>query len=113
MARVQISVDPAIVQGLFQRDDGLARLVESVLNQMLGAQVAEQLGAQRYQRTDERQGYLSTARRRGTIRRWWSAGNGWGWRPMPWTPRLPPSAGPITLSWRPATGRTSRAPASG
>ncbi len=64
MARVQISVDPEIVQGLFQRDDGLAKLVESVLNQMLGAQVAEQLGAQRYQRTDERQGYRNGVRER-------------------------------------------------
>ncbi len=64
MARVQISVDPEIVQGLFQRDDGLARLVESVLNQILEAQVTERLGAEPYERTAERQGYRNGSRER-------------------------------------------------
>ncbi|MHB1842504.1 MAG: IS256 family transposase [Sulfobacillus sp.] len=64
MAQVQISVDPEIVQGLFQRDDGLARLVESVLNQILEAQVTERLGAEPYERTADRQGYRNGSRGR-------------------------------------------------
>jgi transposase-like protein len=36
---------------------GVAKLLESVLNQVLQAQVTEQVAAERYERTDERQGY--------------------------------------------------------
>ena len=61
MDRVQTSVDPEILQGLFQRDDGRANLAESVLNQLLRTQVAEQHGAER---TDERQGYRNGVRER-------------------------------------------------
>ena len=64
MAPLQITVDPDVVQGLFQGDDGLARLVESVVNQILTAQVAEQLGAGRYERTEGRQGYRNGTRER-------------------------------------------------
>lgn len=62
MARFQVTVHEDIVQGLFQRDDGLARLVESVLEQVLEAQVTEQLRARRYERTDDRQGYRNGSR---------------------------------------------------
>jgi len=37
--------------------DGLAKLLESVLNQVLEAQATEALGAVRHERTEERQGY--------------------------------------------------------
>src|SRR5258708_5016581 len=57
MPDYQISIDGETVHGLFQGDSGLARLVEQVLNQVLEAQVSEQLGAERYERTEERQGY--------------------------------------------------------
>lgn len=46
-----------VLQQLFSRDDGLARLVEQVLNQILEAQVTEQLKAKPYEGTEERQGY--------------------------------------------------------
>ncbi|MBC7324972.1 MAG: transposase, partial [Moorella sp. (in: Bacteria)] len=57
MAHYQVTVDDEALQQLFSRDDGLARLVEQVLNQILEAQVTEQLKARPYERTEHRQGY--------------------------------------------------------
>ncbi|MEX1338584.1 IS256 family transposase, partial [Hydrogenibacillus schlegelii] len=37
MAQYQITVDDEILEGLFQRDGGVAKLVESVVNQILQA----------------------------------------------------------------------------
>src|SRR5258707_249021 len=59
-----MSIDGETVHGLFQGDSGLARLVEQVLNQVLEAQVSEQLGAERSERTEERQGYRNGVRPR-------------------------------------------------
>jgi putative transposase len=56
MAEYQISIDTETVQGLFQRDMGLAKLLEQVLNQVLEAQVSEPLKAERDERSEERQG---------------------------------------------------------
>src|SRR5260370_30715988 len=64
MPDYQITIDGATVQGLFQGDTGLAKLLEQVLNQVLEAQVSEQLGAERYERTEERQGYRNGVRPR-------------------------------------------------
>lgn len=64
MAHFYVTVNDEIVRGLFQRDDGLARLVECVLNQVLAAQVAEQLQAAPYERTPDRQGYRNGYRER-------------------------------------------------
>lgn len=57
MAQYQLSVDEDQVRGLFTRDDALAGLVSAVVQQILEAQVTEQLQAQPYERTEERQGY--------------------------------------------------------
>ncbi|GIO70442.1 IS256 family transposase [Paenibacillus cookii] len=60
MAQYQISVDSQLLHQLFlgnTQDSGVAKLLESVLNQILQAQVTEQLEAQRYERTENRQGY--------------------------------------------------------
>jgi hypothetical protein len=46
-----------ILHGLFQKDEGLARLLEAVLNQVLQAQVTDQIQAEPYERTEERKGY--------------------------------------------------------
>jgi putative transposase len=47
-----------VLQPLFSRGDGqLAHLLEAVVNHVLDAQMAEQLQAARYERSDERQGY--------------------------------------------------------
>jgi len=42
----------------------MAKLLESVLNQVLEAQVTEQVGADRYERTDDRQSYRNGSRPR-------------------------------------------------
>lgn len=57
MAQYQVTIDGEILQHLFTRDDGLARLVEQVVNQILEAQATEQLKAKPYERNEERQGY--------------------------------------------------------
>ncbi len=60
MAQYQITVDSQLLQQLFlgnSKDSGVAKLLESVLNQVLQAQATEQLSAEPYERTDERQGY--------------------------------------------------------
>ena len=60
MAQYQITVDHELLQQLFlghSKDAGVAKLLESVLNQILQAQVTEQVAAERYERTDARQGY--------------------------------------------------------
>lgn len=57
MAHYQVTVDRDLLQGLFVRDDSLARLVENIVNQILDAQAAEQLKAKPYERTEEHQGY--------------------------------------------------------
>lgn len=64
MAQYQVTIDGEILQQLFIRDDGLARLVEQVINQILEAQVTEQLKAAPYERTEERQGYRNGHRPR-------------------------------------------------
>src|SRR5690242_21457507 len=58
MTPYQLTLDPTVLQRLFTSSDGqLAHLLEAVLNQVLEAQMAEQLNAERYERTEERQGY--------------------------------------------------------
>lgn len=57
MTQYQVTLDEQTLQRLFSGESHLAHLLESVLNQVLEAQVAEQLQAEPYERTDERQGY--------------------------------------------------------
>jgi putative transposase len=42
---------------LFTSDHQFAQLLQSILNQVLEARVSKQVQTQRYERTDERQGY--------------------------------------------------------
>ena len=69
MAQYQITLDREVVQGIFQRDGGLSTLVEQVLNQILEAQVGEQLQAEPYERTEKRQGYRNGYREREMVTR--------------------------------------------
>lgn len=65
MAQYQITVDSEILHHLFlkdAKDSGMAKLLESVLNQVLEAQVTEQIGADRYERTESRQAYRNGSR---------------------------------------------------
>jgi transposase-like protein len=64
MTQYQITLNAQSLQRLFTEDSQLAQLLESILNQVLEAQVSEQLQAGRYQRTDERQGYRNGYRPR-------------------------------------------------
>jgi len=64
MAGYDINVGRDLLPGLMSGQNGLAKLVEAVLNQILEAQVAETLGADRHERSDERQGYRNGHRPR-------------------------------------------------
>ncbi len=67
MPEYQITIDGETLQGLLTgtaAQSGMNQLVEQVLNQVLEAQVGEQLGAARYERSDERQGYRNGVRLR-------------------------------------------------
>src|SRR5260370_41543462 len=57
MTRYQVTLDPQTLQQLFSGDGQLGQLLEAVLNQVLEAQVTEQLQAVPYERTEQRQGY--------------------------------------------------------
>ena len=63
MAQYQITLDSELVHQLFlgnSKDEGVSKLLETVLNQVLQAQVTEQLAAERHKRTDERRGLIPT-----------------------------------------------------
>lgn len=65
MAQYQITVNQELLHQLFlgdNKDSGVAALLESVLNQILQAQATEQLKAEPYERSDERQGYRNGTR---------------------------------------------------
>ena len=64
MAGYEINVGSELLPGLLSGQDGLAKLVEVVLNQVLEAQVTETLGAGRHERSEERQGYRNGFRAR-------------------------------------------------
>jgi transposase-like protein len=57
MSQYHVTLDQEMLQRLFSGDTHLAQLLEAVLNQVLAAQVTEQVRADRYERTDERQRY--------------------------------------------------------
>ena len=71
MAGNDVSVGRELLPGLLNGPDGWTRLVvESVLNQILEAQVSEALGAERHERSEERQGYRNGYRARTLSRGW-------------------------------------------
>ncbi|HEX7380588.1 MAG TPA: IS256 family transposase, partial [Nevskiaceae bacterium] len=64
MAEYEVTVGEALLPGLMGSKDGLAKLVEAILNQILEAQVAETLHTLPYERSEERQGYRNGHRAR-------------------------------------------------
>jgi putative transposase len=64
MATYEVTLNGEQLTGLFTSDKGLQGLVETVLNQVLEAQVTEHIGAQPYERSAGRQGYRNGARLR-------------------------------------------------
>src|SRR5260370_17440342 len=57
MTHYQVTLDPQTLQRLFSGENQVGQLLEAVLNQVLNAQVTEQLQAAPYERSEERQGY--------------------------------------------------------
>ena len=57
MTQYQLTLDSETVQRLFTGDGELGRLLEAILNQVLNAQVSEQLQAVPYERSEQRLGY--------------------------------------------------------
>jgi transposase-like protein len=58
VAQYQITVDSEVLHHLFlkdAKDSGMSKLLESVLNQVLEAQVTEHVGAERVERNEDRQ----------------------------------------------------------
>jgi transposase-like protein len=64
MTDYNITVGKELLPELLSNSTGLAKLVESVLNQILEAQVCESLGAERYERAEARAGYRNGYRTR-------------------------------------------------
>jgi len=64
MAEYDIKLNRDALVGLLTENDALAGLVESVLNQILEAQMTEHLGAERYEHSEARCGYRNGSRMR-------------------------------------------------
>ena len=67
MAQVNLTLDSEVLKGLFTaegRDEAFAGLVSIILNQVLSAQASEQIGAEPYERSDERSTYRNGYRER-------------------------------------------------
>ena len=66
MAQLQFTLDSELVKGLFlgQAPDAMVPLLEAILNQFLQALATEAIGANKYERTDERKAYRNGSRER-------------------------------------------------
>ena len=67
MAQVNITLETELLHGLFSKDgkdDAFAKLLSTILNQVLQAQSSEQLGADPYERTEGRTAYRNGFRGR-------------------------------------------------
>lgn len=67
MAQLNITLDTELLHGLFtkdNRDDAFSKLLEVILNQVLIAQSTEQLGADPYERSEDRTAYRNGFRDR-------------------------------------------------
>lgn len=64
MAKYEITLSSEQLSGLLTEDQGLQGLVETVLNQVLEAQVTEQIGARPYERREGRKAYRNGSRPR-------------------------------------------------
>jgi putative transposase len=57
MAQYEVKIDEQDVASLLFKDEGLKKLVEAILNQILKAQMTEHIGAQTYERSQNRKAY--------------------------------------------------------
>ncbi len=64
MTDYNVTVGKELLPGLLSSQDGLAKLIEGILNQILEAQLSDNLGAGRYERSEGREGYRNGYRPR-------------------------------------------------
>jgi transposase-like protein len=64
VADYDVTLSETLMPDLLERPNALAQLVQSVIQQVLEAQVSEHVGAERYERTDDRAGYRNGYRER-------------------------------------------------
>ena len=64
MTEYEVKLNKEAMSNLMMSKDGLARLLEEILNQVLEAEVTEHLKAERYERSEERTGYRNGYRLR-------------------------------------------------
>jgi len=67
MAQFNITITEELLHGLFLsngRDEAFSKLLEEIFNQVLLAQSSEQVGAEPYERTEERTAYRNGFRDR-------------------------------------------------
>lgn len=64
MAQYDIKLDGNELVGLLSDNDQFSKLMETIINQVLDAQMTEYLGAEAYERSDDRQGYRNGYRLR-------------------------------------------------
>ena len=57
MAQYEVKIDEQDVASLLFKDEGLKKLVEAILNQILEAQMTEHVGAETYERSQNRKAY--------------------------------------------------------
>ena len=71
MAQLHFTLDYDFFVGLFSesKDEAFGKLMEAILNQVLQAESAEQLGAENYERSDERSDYRNGTRTRSLTTR--------------------------------------------
>jgi transposase-like protein len=70
MAELNLALNPGLLPNLLtEGGDGLKKLVESVLNQVLEALMTEHLEADRHERSEERAGYRNGVRERALTTR--------------------------------------------
>ena len=56
MTKHNVSIDPTLLADLLNSPNGMAQLVEGVLNEILQTQMSQHLNAERYEHSDERIG---------------------------------------------------------
>ncbi len=64
MTDYEIKLPEPLLSSLMSESSGFAQLLEAVLNQVLEAQAPEQIGAEHYERNEERGGYRNGMRAR-------------------------------------------------
>ena len=72
MAQLNITLDTEFLHGLFTKetkDEAFSKLLEEIFNQVLKAQSKEQLGAEPYERSEDRTAYRNGFRDRGLTTR--------------------------------------------